>query len=289
MINLNKALTMVTLSLALTAGMFLGLLPGVNPNSASPSTWLSSGTTLAKTVATSGASASQLTWVMDWSTAKSIASNSAAVAAIKGATIYEIVKVGGKVAPGLPAIATLDFKSVSTMATDFAAGDIASWDHAVVYDPEHWSATPLSEQLDVVAATAEAKQLAAKYHLTFIATPATDLMEVLTPGKWPLYKDYLNYNLAGKCSTSDPNFFDIQAQTLETHLTTYMTQTSGATAQVHAASPGTFVLGDVTDSISGSSVPVTDVVAAIRASEADVSGYYLNAPVEGGAIIKALG
>lgn len=242
-----------------------------------------------KVAAAVGPSAASLTWVVDWSTAKSIASDPAAVAAIKGATIYEIVRVGGKVAPGLPAVATLDFKSVSQMAAAFTAGDIAPWDRAVVYDPEHWSATPLSEQLAVVSATAEAKQLAAQYHLTFIATPGTDLMEVLTPGQWPLAKDYLQYDLAGKCAAAGPALFDIQAQALETNLAAYMTQVSGATAQIHAANPATLALGDVTDHIGSSAIPTADVVAAIRASEADVTGYFLNAPVEGGAIIQALG
>lgn len=226
---------------------------------------------------------------MDWSTARSIADNPAAEQAIAGATIYEIVSYGGTVAPGLPAIPTLDFKSVSTMAQAFSAGDINSWDRAVVYDPEHWSQTPLAEQQSVVAATAEAAQLAAAHHLTFIATPATDLMEALTPGQWPLAQDYLSYNLAGKIAAAGPQLLGVQAQAQEENPSAYGALTAGGAAQVRDANASVAVIGDLTDHIGSTPVPVASVVAAAGAVDQVVDGFFLNAPTEGGAIIQALG
>lgn len=230
-----------------------------------------------------------MTWVMDWSTAASIAANPQAVAAISEATIYEIVRVGGTVAPGLPAIATLDFKSVTQMQAAFAAGQVNSWDHAVVYDPEHWSATPLSEQQNVVAAMGQAEQLAAQQHLALIATPATDLMEVLTPGPGTLAEDYVGYDLAGRAAASGASVVDIQAQALETDLSSYQYQIASAMAQIHSSNASAAGLGDVTDHLGSATVPVAQVVAAIRATEGEVRGYFLNAPAEGGAIVQALG
>ncbi|HVA21802.1 MAG TPA: hypothetical protein VNN74_06885 [Candidatus Micrarchaeia archaeon] len=226
---------------------------------------------------------------MDWATAQSIANDPAAVQALAGATIYEIVQPGGRPAPGLPAIATLDFKSVATMSASLSAGQASPWDEAVVYDPEHWAATPLSEQQSVVAATAQAATLAAAHHLTLIATPASDLMEVLMPGQWPLYQDYLTYDLAGKTAALAPGLIDIQAQASETSLPQYVAQITGATAQSRGANPSTTVLGDITDHLNGAAVPINQITAAINATDGVVQGYFLNAPTAGGAIIQALG
>ncbi len=157
---------------------------------------------------------------------------------------------------------------------------------ALLYDPEHWSFTPVSEQLAVGTATAAAQALASQQNLKLIVAPALDLTKVLAPGV-ASSKAYINLNIAGLVA-SHAYAIDIQAQSLEANTAQYVSFVTQAAAQARAANPQIEVFAGLSTNPSGRQVTASELFQDVNQTRSQVAGYWMNIP-SGGAKCPSCG
>jgi hypothetical protein len=183
------------------------------------------------------------------------------------------------------ALRTVTFASYQTMEKQLAGPGLPAGTAAVLYDNEHWSATPAAEQRDPAKYEELAANLAHAHHLLLISTPATDLTDVLAPAQSNHYAAYLRLGLAaGAARYAD--VIDIQAQGSETSLSTFTSFVKKAAAQARAANPHVIVLAGISTNPSGQHVSSAQFTSVYNAVRAYVNGYWLNIPAQGTACPK---
>jgi hypothetical protein len=189
------------------------------------------------------------------------------------------------VSPVTAALRTVTFTSYRTMERRLAAPGLPAGTSAVLYDNEHWAATPVAEQRDPAEYEELAAKLAHAHHLLFISTPAVDLTDVLAPARSDHYGAYLRLGLSASAAKY-ANVIDIQAQGSETSLSTFTSFVKEAAAQARRANPHVIVLAGISTNPSGQDVSSAQLTAAYNATRADVDGYWLNVPAQGAACPK---
>lgn len=151
----------------------------------------------------------------------------------------------------------------------------------MLYDPEAWPFTPVTEQRDPVRAAARAATVAHAHGLRLIVAPALNLTTVLDPaGGTPRWRKFLALNLAGRLARV-ADVIDLQAQSLERDITAYADFVRAATAQAAVAQPRISVLAGLSTNPPGAPVDSQRLAAAIRATRSVVAGYWLNVPGPG--------
>lgn len=150
---------------------------------------------------------------------------------------------------------------------------------AFLYDPEHWSFTPLSEQLSLATATADAQAIASKTKLKLLVAPAMDLTKVLAPGQ-PSEQAYLGLNIAGRLA---PHAYaiDIQAQSLEANPVKYSAFVHQAAAQAVAGNTSIKIYAGLSTNPTGHHVTASQLYQDVVQTRGVVSGYWLNIPGKG--------
>ena len=129
------------------------------------------------------------------------------------------------------------FASYAEMAGAFAAGRSSPRSHTILYDNEHWAATPVNEQQQPIAYARQAETLAHQHGMRMIFTPAINLALVATGevGKTAKYNDFVSQNLAGQ-SAQVTDVLEIQAeQAVATPA--FSSFVSSTVAQARAANP----------------------------------------------------
>jgi len=151
----------------------------------------------------------------------------------------------------------------------------------VLFDPEHWSFTPTSEQLAVAQATAQVAAIARAAGLGLIVAPSTDLAEVVDPGQRVAPAFLASGILAGVAASASS--VEVQAQGLESDPTRYAAYVRSAAGQVHSANPAASVLAGLSTNPSGQSVTPAELLEAVALTRSVVAGYWLNVPSGGAA------
>lgn len=150
----------------------------------------------------------------------------------------------------------------------------------VLYDPEAWSATPLSEQMNVPNTVRHIKNRLNWDNRAVIAAPALDLMNMLAP-RTSMVNSFISSNLDGLVASHKATSIDIQAQSLELNPTLYASFVTAVAAQIHMANPNTIVYAGLSTNPSGKSVTTNQLYQDVLLTQNVVSGYWLNIPGQG--------
>jgi hypothetical protein len=200
---------------------------------------------------------------------------------LRSSRIYEILQPGQRALAGVTAEPVVTFASAAALENAISGGQLAAGTYGVLYDPEAWSFTPVTEQRDPVRAAARAAAVAHAHGLRLIVAPALDLTTGLNPGdRKPRWQQFLALNLAGQLATA-ADFIELQAQSLERDTAVYASFVRAATSQAMAANPGISVLAGLSTNPPGAPVDSQQLTAAIHATQSAVVGYWLNIPGQG--------
>ena len=175
---------------------------------------------------------------------------------------------------------TAVFSSFADLQKAFALHKIPRSVKAIVYDNEAWSFTPTQEQQHPELYDRLAAELVHQYHLIFIATPATNLAQIINPVSGNRYENFLHLGIAGEAARY-ADVYEIQAQGSEMNTAVYATFVKQAVAQARAANPHIRVLAGLSTNPSGHQVTGEDLYRAVVATQDSVSGYWLNIPMGG--------
>jgi hypothetical protein len=169
--------------------------------------------------------------------------------------------------------------SEAAFAADLAAGRIPQTVRVVLYDPEGWDATPLSERRDPATAMRAFGELARSNGFVAVITPHPSLVAV--PGGACVIAEgesteaaYLRCGIQAAAARY-ADVVEVQGQYLETDVAAYRGFVSAAAQQARTANPAVTVL-------SGISTNFTDDPAVLytawRSVLDVVDGHYLNVP-----------
>jgi hypothetical protein len=172
----------------------------------------------------------------------------------------------------------VDTRSLAEIRADLA-GSLSPRISMVLYDPEHWQFTPLSEQSAPGPAARTAASLARAAGRQLIVAPATNLAQVTAPGA-STARAFIQTDDLGKIAPS-ANWVDIQAQGLERNPQRYASYVSQAVSQIRSANPSAVIYAGLSTNPSGSPVTAAELIADVGLTSADLTGYWLNIPGPG--------
>ena len=220
------------------------------------------------------------TWMLTRGALSQVLSDPAVAARLEAARVYEILTPGEPPLAAAGAEPVVTFSSVSALRQAVDSGQLPAGTRAVLYDPEVWPYTPMSEQRNPVQAAQQAAAVTRARHLTLIVAPALDLATAQPRSGGPLWRQYLRLNLVGAIARV-ASVVEVQAQSLEREPQTYRAFVRAAAAQARAANPHVTVLAGLSTNPPGAAVSGQQLASAIQASSAAVSGYWLNIPGQG--------
>lgn len=221
-----------------------------------------------------------LRWIINGPALATFASDPTAVRFFSGAKPYVIQVRDSPVS--LPsawdAVLVQVFPSYAEMKRAFDTGSVRSDVRAILYDNEAWEFTPGDEQRSFAEYNEKAAALVHSHGLTFISTPATDLVRILAPNSTEKrYDAFLRLGIIGVAARY-ADVVDIQAQGSEMGVGRYASFVSAAAAQARAANPNVQVLAGISTNPSGHRVSADIVLRAIEATRHIVDGYWFNVP-----------
>ena len=220
------------------------------------------------------------TWMLTRGALSQVLSDPAVAARLEAARVYEILTPGEPPLAAAGAEPVVTFSSVSALRQAVDGGQLPAGTRAVLYDPEVWPYTPMSEQRNPVQAAQQAAAVTRARHLTLIVAPALDLATAQPRSGGPLWRQYLRLNLVGAIARVAA-VVEVQAQSLEREPQAYRAFVRAAAAQARAANPDVTVLAGLSTNPPGPVVSGQQLASAIQASSAAVSGYWLNVPGQG--------
>jgi hypothetical protein len=172
----------------------------------------------------------------------------------------------------------LDTRSLQEIRLD-VAGALSPRISMILYDPEHWSFTPLAQQLAVGPATSMAASIVHSAGRQLIVAPATNLAQVDAPGESTADAFMQTTDLEKVASNAD--WVEIQAQGLERNPGRYAAYINEALRQIRLAKPNAVVYAGLSTNPSGPAVSAVELIEDVRLTSSAVSGYWLNIPSPG--------
>lgn len=168
--------------------------------------------------------------------------------------------------------------SIAGIRTALQSG-LPAYIKGIVYDLEDWPFSPPSEQQNPVASINAAATLVHQAGLALVATPATDLVNVLDPGAIDKYAAYLSLGIPAAAQNAD--VFEIQAQGSEANTALYASFVTAAAQAARAANPHVIVLAGLSTNPDGQQVTAQELYTDVQATRGVVNGYWLNIPSGG--------
>jgi hypothetical protein len=218
-------------------------------------------------------------WMMTAPVVTALAAQPDIRSALAADRIYEILRPGQQPETGLNIVPTISYGSEADLAAAVTGGQLPSYVKAVLYDNEHWSATPTAEQIAPATYYKLAAEVAHSNGLQLVATPAIDLVEVTSSGATNAEEatQFLRTNIL-KDVAPYADVIDVQAQRLETDQQMYSKFLESAVAQIRAANSQVMIVGGISIHPSSTESVVADLVMLVATSHGYVSGYWLNVP-----------
>lgn len=243
---------------------------------------------------TTGSTATAPLWIVAGSTLTRLLATDSAEATADFDTPNAFVLTSARswsIPPGWTSTPTADFTSYAALRSELARGNLDPRFKAVLYDNEQWSLTPATEQHNPGHYYQLAADLVHRHHLLFIAAPATNLVNVLTPTAAATqghYQAFLALALPGDVARN-ADILDVQAQGAEADTALFASFVAQAAAQARSANPDVRVLAGLSTNPSGKSVTSKVIETAARAVRSDVDGYWLNDPAASTACPRCAG
>lgn len=155
----------------------------------------------------------------------------------------------------------------------------------VLYDPESWPFTPMTERRNVPHYTALAAHLVHSRGLKLIVTPATDLVRSIVPphpGRTfeNSVRDFVRLRLAEQTAPAT-DVYEIQSQGAETDKNLFVWYVTQESAQVRSANRHAILLAGLSTNPHGLHVTAREVFNEVLATRHLVQGYWLNVPKGG--------
>ncbi|PWI54884.1 hypothetical protein [Sulfoacidibacillus thermotolerans] len=151
----------------------------------------------------------------------------------------------------------------------------------IVLDLEHWSFTPISEQINFVQTLRETENFARQQHLNVLFTPATDLARALYPhGR--IDSQYITLRIPAN-SAHIVNQFEIQAQGVESTPAAYLNFIQESVQQIRSVHSSIPVFAGLSSAPSGQNVSANTLLLDEQITMKWVQGYWLNIPERGAA------
>jgi hypothetical protein len=174
---------------------------------------------------------------------------------------------------------TATYPSYAALQEALAKGELPADVKAIIYDNESWKFTPVEEQHDLDKFEKLVADAVHKDQRTFIATPAADLVPVLSPSvqKGGRYDEYLRLGIA-RSAARYADVYEIQAQGSEDNLALYTRFVKSAAAQAREANPKVLIFAGLSTNPSGKKVTAQQLFDAVQATRGVVDGYWLNIP-----------
>ena len=218
-------------------------------------------------------------WIMTAPVVAALAAQPDIRSALAADRIYEILRPGEQPETGLNIVPTISYGSEADLAAAVTGGQLPSYVKAVLYDNEHWSATPTAEQIAPATYYKLAAEVAHSSGLQLVATPAIYLVEVTSSGTTNAVEatQFLRANIL-KDVAPYADVIDVQAQRLETDQQMYSAFLASAVAQIRAANSQVMILAGISIHPSSTESIVADLVRLVATSRGYVSGYWLNVP-----------
>jgi hypothetical protein len=221
-----------------------------------------------------------LTWMLTRSAMSQVMSDPVVRAGLCGSQVYQLLQPGQKPLGWAGSIPVVTFTAVGDLTPTVASSWLPAGTRALLYDPEAWSFTPAAEQHDLASAVSRAKAAAHGHGLALIVAPGLNLVTRHRGGRGPRWWRFLDMNLIG-AAARHADVIELQAQSLERDARVYEQFVRQAAAQARAANPHVRVLAGLSTNPPGPPVISEQLVAAIKATEQLVGGYWLNIPGKG--------
>lgn len=288
-----RARTAFAACLTVALGCAIGCSGGA-PSTGAPSAGAPSGIGASGAGASGGKTAPAPLWIVAGSTLTRLlaADGSAATAEFNTPNTFVLTSERAWSIPaGWTSVPTADFTSFSALRSALDGGKLDPRIKAVLYDDEQWSLTPSTEQHDPGHYYQLAGELVHRHHLLFIAAPAPDLVNVLSPSAAAAqgrYQTFLSLSLPAEAARY-ADVLDVQAQGAEADTALFTSFVSRSAAQARSANPNIRVLAGLSTNPSGKSVTASVIGTAARAVRADVDGYWLNDPAASTACPRCAG
>lgn len=220
-------------------------------------------------------------WLLTRSALSQLTADPAVKDKLRGSRVYEILQPGQQPLAQVNAEPVVIFASATALEDAVSSGEVPAGTYGVLYDPEAWSFTPVTEQRDPLHAATRAAEAAHAHGLRLIVAPALNLTKVLKPSRRePRWRQFLDLNLVGRLARI-ADVIELQAQSLERDTATYTTFVRTATSQAKATNPSIKVLAGLSTNPPGAPANSQHLTAAIQATQSIVDGYWLNIPGQG--------
>jgi len=170
----------------------------------------------------------------------------------------------------------LAYTSYARFSSDIKANSITYPYKWVMYDPENWSQTPVSEQQNPIGAMRQFGKLAHAHGLQVVMAPSLDLGAV-AGSVLPRQKGesvshwYVRVNIAGAAAAAG-NTYIFQDEFNTTNVPVYASLFNSVKAQAHAAN----ATGKVYSEVSTMNGTAAQMAAAVKSVTAD--GFYVATP-----------
>lgn len=195
---------------------------------------------------------------------------------VSGASTVSLAGLGA--ATAVPTASFTDERSLAA-AVDF--GRLRSGTRAVMYEDESGSATPRAQQLNPGLYYRRAAQVAHAHGMLLIATPAPDLVSVISP-RTPApstNSKFLKLRISAAAARY-ADIYEVQAQDAETTPAKYASFIRAAASQASAAHPGIELLAGLTTDIQPRRQASKLLLRAVSSAQPLVAGFWLNDPVQ---------
>lgn len=219
-------------------------------------------------------------WLLTRAALAQLVADPSVRAGLRRSRVYQLLQPGQRPLGGLVTVPVVVFSAVADLVKAVTGGHLPAGTGAVLYDPEAWSFTPVSEQRNPGQAAQQAAAAAHAHGLKLIVTPALNLVTLRGHSSAPRWQQFLSQRIAAAVAVH-ADFVELQAQSLERSAATYASFVRQAAAQVKAASPQAAVLAGLSTNPPGAPVSSSHLTAAISATRGMVSGYWLNIPGRG--------
>jgi hypothetical protein len=235
----------------------------------------------AATVAPLPGFAAKILMVRDYALRAILMRDRGIAAAFTGRTTYVVsARRGAAVPPMAGAVKpTASYASFAAFAADIAHRRLPAADHAVLYDPEKWAATPVSEQKHPLEYLAKFTTLAKRRGLLPILAPARDL--ALVPGGAchkrrgeSLSQAYIRCGLAG--ASAGAAVLVVQSQVDQADVPLFHSFLSQAVRQARAGNRRIVVIAQLATAPLGRTASLAEMVSAILSVQGMVQGISLN-------------